>query len=260
MGTWQIEERTRITAAYTAGSRKQSNRLGKGRGLEWHSEGCRANLWHLPKSLAPSLLYVILTKPCFCMNHVFCLGDSNLYYKGLDMVAQVLRAEGGAPQRANMESWQEYRDLRGRATGLISAEGDQWLKMRKVLRQKILKPEDVSVFSGPVNEVITDLIKRIHTLRRQEEDGETVTDVNNLFFKYSMEGVATILYECRLGCLENNVPEKTVEYIEALALMFSVFKTAMYAGVIPKWLRPLIPKPWNVFCRSWDGLFKFSKI
>ncbi|XP_070928597.1 cytochrome P450 27C1 [Macaca nemestrina] len=39
-----------------------------------------------------------------------------------DMVAQVLRAEGAAPQRANMESWREYRDLRGRATGLISAD------------------------------------------------------------------------------------------------------------------------------------------
>ncbi|XP_053926175.1 cytochrome P450 27C1 isoform X3 [Cuculus canorus] len=105
-----------------------------------------------------------------------------------DMVAQVLRAEGRAPQRANMESWQEYRDLRGRATGLISAEGEQWLKMRSVLRQKILKPEDVAVYSEGVNEVITDLIKRIHTLRSQEDDGETVTNVNNLFFKYSMEG------------------------------------------------------------------------
>lgn len=143
-----------------------------------------------------------------------------------DMVAQVLRAEGRAPQRANMESWQEYRDLRGRATGLISAEGEQWLKMRSVLRQKILKPQDVAVYSGGVNEVITDLIKRIHTLRNQEDDGETVTNVNNLFFKYSMEGVATILYECRLGCLENNIPQQTVEYIEALELMFSMFKSA----------------------------------
>ncbi|XP_053926174.1 cytochrome P450 27C1 isoform X1 [Cuculus canorus] len=177
-----------------------------------------------------------------------------------DMVAQVLRAEGRAPQRANMESWQEYRDLRGRATGLISAEGEQWLKMRSVLRQKILKPEDVAVYSEGVNEVITDLIKRIHTLRSQEDDGETVTNVNNLFFKYSMEGVATVLYECRLGCLENNIPQQTVEYIEALELMFSMFKTTMYAGAIPKWLRPLIPKPWREFCRSWDGLFKFSQI
>ncbi|KAF4796952.1 Cytochrome P450 27C1 [Turdus rufiventris] len=149
-----------------------------------------------------------------------------------DMVAQVLRAEGRAPQRANMESWQEYRDLRGRATGLISAEGEQWLKMRSVLRQKILKPKDVAVYSEGVNEVITDLIKRIHSLRSQDEDGETVTNVNNLFFKYSMEGVATILYECRLGCLENNVPQQTVEYIEALELMFSMFKTTMYAGQI----------------------------
>lgn len=41
--------------------------------------------------------------------------------------------------------------------------------------------------------------------------------------------------------------------------MFSMFKTTMYAGAIPKWLRPLIPKPWREFCRSWDGLFKFSK-
>ncbi|NWR66170.1 C27C1 protein, partial [Bucorvus abyssinicus] len=177
-----------------------------------------------------------------------------------DMVAQVLRAEGRAPQRANMESWQEYRVLRGRATGLISAEGEQWLKMRSVLRQKILKPKDVAVYSEGVNEVISDLIKRIHTLRSQEDDGETVTNVNNLFFKYSMEGVATILYECRLGCLENNVPQQTVEYIEALELMFSMFKTTMYAGAIPKWLRPLIPKPWREFCRSWDGLFKFSQI
>lgn len=60
--------------------------------------------------------------------------------------------------------------------------------MRSVLRQKILKPKDVAIYSGGVNEVITDLIKRIYTLRSQEEDGETVTNVNNLFFKYSMEG------------------------------------------------------------------------
>ncbi|XP_073404049.1 cytochrome P450 27C1-like [Dendrobates tinctorius] len=177
-----------------------------------------------------------------------------------DMVAQVLRAERDAPQRANMESWQEYRDLRGRSTGLISAEGKKWLAMRSVLRQKILRPRDVAVFSGGVNEVVVDLIKRIRFLRSQEDDGETVTNVNDLYFKYSMEAVATILYECRLGCLDNDVPEQTLQYIEALELMFSMFKTTMYAGAIPKWLRPFIPRPWEEFCRSWDGLFRFSQI
>uniref|UniRef100_A0A3P9L7Q5 Cytochrome P450, family 27, subfamily C, polypeptide 1 n=1 Tax=Oryzias latipes TaxID=8090 RepID=A0A3P9L7Q5_ORYLA len=176
------------------------------------------------------------------------------------LVAEVLRAEGVAPQRANMESWQEYRDMRGRSNGLISAEGEDWLNMRSVLRQLIMRPKDVAVFSDDVNKVVDDLVKRVCTLRAQESDGATVFNVNDLFFKYAMEGVASILYECRLGCLENNVPQKTQDYIGALNLMFSSFKTTMYAGAIPKWLRPIIPKPWEEFCSSWDGLFKFSMI
>ena len=71
--------------------------------------------------------------------------------------------------------------------------------------------------------------------------------------------MATILYESRLGCLENSIPQSTVDYIEALALMFCTFKTSMYAGALPRRLRLLIPKPWQDFCRSWDGLFEFSK-
>ncbi|XP_051236377.1 cytochrome P450 27C1 [Dicentrarchus labrax] len=177
-----------------------------------------------------------------------------------DLVAEVLRAEGVAPQRGNMESWKEYRDLRGRSTGLISAEGDDWLKMRSVLRQLIMRPRDVAVFSDDVNDVVDDLIKRVCILRSQQSDGATVHNVNDLFFKYAMEGVSAILYECRLGCLENKIPQETQDYIDALHLMFSSFKTTMYAGAIPKWLRTIIPKPWEEFCHSWDGLFRFSHI
>ncbi|XP_077568825.1 cytochrome P450 27C1 isoform X1 [Stigmatopora nigra] len=177
-----------------------------------------------------------------------------------DLVAEVLRAEGVAPQRANMESWKEYRDMRGRSTGLISAEGEDWLKMRSVLRQLIMRPRDVAVFSDDINKVIDDLIKSVCIVRRQAEDGATVANVNDLFFKYAMEGIAAILYEGRLGCLENDIPQETQNYISALHLMFSSFKTTMYAGAIPKWLRPIIPKPWEEFCCSWDGLFKFSVI
>ncbi|KAG7261534.1 hypothetical protein CRUP_002599, partial [Coryphaenoides rupestris] len=72
-------------------------------------------------------------------------------------------------------------------------------------------------------------------------------------------GVAAILYESRLGCLEEEVPRETEDYIGALHLMFNSFKTTMYAGAIPRWLRPLLPGPWDDFCSSWDGLFNFSK-
>ncbi|XP_017557662.2 cytochrome P450 27C1 [Pygocentrus nattereri] len=177
-----------------------------------------------------------------------------------DLVAQVLRAEGVTPQRGNMDSWKEYRDLRGRSTGLISAEGDDWLSMRGVLRQLIMRPRDVAVFSDDVNSVVVDLVDKVRRLRCQQPDGLTVLNINDLFFKYAMESVASILYEARLGCLEDEIPKMSQEYIKALNLMFSSFKTTMYAGAIPKWLRPIFPKPWEEFCSSWDGLFKFSQI
>lgn len=71
---------------------------------------------------------------------------------------------------------------------LLSREGEHWLQMRSVLRQLIMRPRDVAVFSDDVNDVVDDLIKRVCILRKQEGDGATVLNVNDLFFKYAMEG------------------------------------------------------------------------
>lgn len=60
--------------------------------------------------------------------------------------------------------------------------------MRSVLRQLIMRPRDVAVFSDDVNRVVDDLIRRVSHLRAQQPDGVTVTNVNDLFFKYAMEG------------------------------------------------------------------------
>ncbi|XP_062383345.1 cytochrome P450 27C1 isoform X2 [Sardina pilchardus] len=132
--------------------------------------------------------------------------------------------------------------------------------MRSVLRQLIMRPRDVAAFSDDISGVVVDLVKRIRQLRTEQPDKHTVLNINDMYFKYAMEGIASILYETRLGCLEDSVPKTSQEYIAALNLMFSSFKTTMYAGAIPKWLRPLIPKPWEEFCSSWDGLFKFSQM
>lgn len=71
---------------------------------------------------------------------------------------------------------------------LFTSEGEEWLKMRSVLRQLIMRPRDVAVFSDDVNEVVDDLVKRIRVLRTQQSDGATVLNMNDLFFKYAMEG------------------------------------------------------------------------
>lgn len=70
----------------------------------------------------------------------------------------------------------------------FSSEGEDWLRMRSVLRQLIMRPRDVAGFSDDVNKVVDDLVKRISFLRTQDSDGTTVFNVNDLFFNYAMEG------------------------------------------------------------------------
>jgi len=36
--------------------------------------------------------------------------------------------------------------------------------------------------------VVVDLVKRVKTLRSQQDDGQTVVNINDLFFNYAMEG------------------------------------------------------------------------
>ena len=60
--------------------------------------------------------------------------------------------------------------------------------MRSVLRQLIMRPRDVAVFSEDVNLVVDDLVKRVSFLRSRSTDGESVVNINDLFFKYAMEG------------------------------------------------------------------------
>lgn len=78
---------------------------------------------------------------------------------------------------------------------MFPSEGEDWLKMRSVLRQLIMRPRDVAVFSDDVNGVVDDLIQRVYSLRTQQPDRATVLNVNDLFFKYAMEGWYQI---CRL--------------------------------------------------------------
>lgn len=80
----------------------------------------------------------------------------------------------------------------------VFSEGEEWLKMRSVLRQLVMRPRDVAVFAPDVNAVVEDLIKRIKTLRSQQTDGQTVENINDLFFKYAMEGEPKdIVFVCK---------------------------------------------------------------
>uniref|UniRef100_A0A8D0GMR5 Cytochrome P450 family 27 subfamily B member 1 n=1 Tax=Sphenodon punctatus TaxID=8508 RepID=A0A8D0GMR5_SPHPU len=171
------------------------------------------------------------------------------------LIEQVLRQEGKHPIRSDISSWKDYRVCRGHAYGLLTAEGEEWQKIRSILGKHMLKPKEVESYTGTLNGVVDDLIRRLEHQRSHHRD-HVVKDVAGEFYKFGLEGISSVLFESRIGCLEPEVPKETETFIDSINTMFAMTLLTM---AMPKFLHRVFPKPWQTFCQSWDYMFAFAK-
>lgn len=167
-----------------------------------------------------------------------------------ELISQVIHQEGRYPVRTELPHWKEYRDLRGQAYGLHVNSGPEWSRLRGALNPKMLKLHEVSTFAAVINEVVDDLLKRFELLRGRSEDGSTVSDVASEFYKFGFEGISAILFETRLGCLQEDVPEDIMQFINAINNMFTLSELVV---LLPRWSRTFLPL-WKRFFQAWDDL------
>uniref|UniRef100_A0A8C3AD81 Cytochrome P450, family 27, subfamily A, polypeptide 1, gene 4 n=1 Tax=Cyclopterus lumpus TaxID=8103 RepID=A0A8C3AD81_CYCLU len=171
------------------------------------------------------------------------------------LLEEVMRNDGKFPQRGDMSAWKEYRDLRGFGYGPFTEEGEKWRNLRAVLNKRMLHPKDSAQYHGVIDDVVAAFIKRIRFLRRCSPTGDLVTNVANELYHFSLEGIAAILFETRVGCLEKEIPASTADLISSIAQMF---ENNMAVFVTPKWSRGLLPY-WGRYIAGWEGIFSFAK-
>ncbi|NIG60885.1 25-hydroxyvitamin D-1 alpha hydroxylase, mitochondrial-like [Pontoporia blainvillei] len=173
------------------------------------------------------------------------------------LVEQLLRQEGPRPERCSFSPWAEHRRRRQRACGLLTAEGEEWQRLRSLLAPLLLRPQAAARYAGTLHDVVGDLVRR---LRRQRGLGAgppaLVRDVAGEFYKFGLEGIAAVLLGSRLGCLEAQVPPDTETFIRAVR---SVFVSTLLTMAMPSWLHRLVPGPWGRLCRDWDQMFAFAQ-
>ncbi|XP_062058076.1 25-hydroxyvitamin D-1 alpha hydroxylase, mitochondrial [Lepus europaeus] len=173
------------------------------------------------------------------------------------LVEQLLRQEGPRPERCSFSPWAEHRRSRQRACGLLTAEGEEWQRLRSLLAPLLLRPQAAAGYAGTLDSVVRDLVRR---LRRQRGRGTgppaLVRDVAGEFYKFGLESTAAVLLGSRLGCLEAEVPPDTETFIRAVG---SVFVSTLLTMAMPKWLHRLVPGPWGRLCRDWDQMFAFAQ-
>ncbi|KAG7463882.1 hypothetical protein MATL_G00181430 [Megalops atlanticus] len=172
-----------------------------------------------------------------------------------DLIEQVLRQEGRHPVRTDMPHWRGYRELRKQAYGPLTEMGAEWQRIRSILNPRMLKPKHVSMYTGAINQVVTDFIHRVDWLREMKGDGVMVNDLAGELYKFAFEGICSVLFETRMGCLNEHVPEETQKFIFSVGEMFRLSPIIV---LFPKSVWPYLPF-WRHFVAVWDHLFKVAQ-
>ncbi|KTF76289.1 hypothetical protein cypCar_00038784 [Cyprinus carpio] len=172
-----------------------------------------------------------------------------------DLIEQVLRQEGRHPIRTDMPHWRGYRKLRNHAYGPLTEMGAEWQRIRSILNPRMLKPKHVSSYTNAINGVVSDFIEKVAKLRTTTGNDVVVYDVAGELYKFAFEGISSVLFETRMGCLNEVVPEETKKFIFSVGEMFRLSPIVI---LFPKSLWPYMPF-WKHFVAVWDHLFKVAE-
>ncbi|XP_076858551.1 sterol 26-hydroxylase, mitochondrial isoform X2 [Brachyhypopomus gauderio] len=223
----------------------------------------------LPEVTLSTLLYRMIVKGYYNRLHELQLYEKQMYgpifkmttggthtinLSTAELLEELLRKDDRFPRRGDMKLWTEYRDMKGLGYGPFTEAGEKWYQLRAMLNKRMLHPKDSLKYEHVVNNVVTDFIKRIRYLCRMSSTGDLVSNMSNELYLFSLEGISRILFETHIGCLENEIPSETENFIKSISQMFTY---SMPVSMLPKWTRGFLPF-WSRYVAGWDGIFSFA--
>lgn len=170
----------------------------------------------------------------------------------------VYRHEGRYPHRPPLEPWVLYRQLVDKPYGLFTAQGPEWHLYRTELSKRILDPQTTKGLIPPISAVADDLVRRLRHVRDSHPSGEMdlVRRLPNEMYKWSLEAAGTFLFETRLGCLEEPIPVRTQQFIDATQEMLT---SSLYLIIGERLHQKLNTRFWRRHRTAWDTMFQIGK-
>uniref|UniRef100_A0A8D9A7N3 Probable cytochrome P450 301a1, mitochondrial n=1 Tax=Cacopsylla melanoneura TaxID=428564 RepID=A0A8D9A7N3_9HEMI len=141
-----------------------------------------------------------------------------------DEIEKVFRNEELMPHRPSMPSLNYYKhvlrkDFFGDVAGVIAVHGQQWYDFRSKVQQPMLQPRVAKLYVKPIEETAVAFVDRMKSL--QDKDQEMPSDFLNEIHKWSLESIARVALDVRLGCLDEGVAQtETQELIDAVNTFF----------------------------------------
>jgi len=176
-----------------------------------------------------------------------------------ELAEKALRNQGSTPSRGTILPWLDYRKERAAKKGLLISEGEEWKKSRLIVAKKIMPPRNIQSFEPAMMEVIDaqidNLAKCANNYARTDRDGKRIVEhLPNEMYKWAMESIGTVLFETRLGCLDDPIPAQVQEFINSIAEMFFTLMPALVFYEFQKKIgSPYVKRHFA----SWDTIFDF---
>ena len=118
----------------------------------------------------------------------------------------MFRNEGRYPERRSHRALGKYRIDRPElysSGGIFCENGKEWYRLRKISQQPLLNPNNVNSYIGATEEVTQELVNLIRCERNSLKE---MPDFEYDLYKWSLENITHVTMDCRLGCLQPNLP------------------------------------------------------
>ncbi|EDV19146.1 uncharacterized protein TRIADDRAFT_34090 [Trichoplax adhaerens] len=162
------------------------------------------------------------------------------------------RTEGKYPRRFDMVPWSYYREERKLPLGILLSNDEQWKETRSAIDKRLLKLNAVQGYSKIMNKVIDDFIAYLLRIRGKHGVKNEILGFESQTFRWSLETILSILFDKRIGCLQEP-PSHDGELFHK-ALIDMTYKTSSLI-VFPPYYKYIKTRYWNEFCSHWDTMY-----
>ncbi|KAJ8675424.1 hypothetical protein QAD02_011210 [Eretmocerus hayati] len=181
-----------------------------------------------------------------------------------DEIERIFRQEERMPHRPKMPSLDYYKHhLRKHVfsgnPGVIAVHGEGWYNFRSKVQQVMLQPRTARMYIGAIDEASQAFLGRIERIKDEfdEVPGNFLSEIH----KWSLESIARVALDVRLGCLdEEHAPAETQELIDAVLTFFK--NVGVLELKIPFWKLFSTPT-WRKYINALDVILrttsKYSK-
>ncbi|XP_070548934.1 1,25-dihydroxyvitamin D(3) 24-hydroxylase, mitochondrial-like [Ptychodera flava] len=192
--------------------------------------------------------YGPIWKQTFGSSEVVYLGDPTHF-------EIVLRNEGKYPKRTGLQPWLVHHEQRKLGRGVLLQDGPNWHRNRAALSKRMMRPREVASYTDAVNDVITELVKKVVRARDAHKTDNIVPDIENIMFNWSLAAASAVIYDKTLHLLGDKPNLEARAFIQAVHDMFSTTARLLRGFVPIRIHQKLNSWLWKKHLRAWDTIY-----